>query len=294
MKKSIIALLALASTALVAQNKKEDIKAIKNMCGCYEIEFNYSETFQLTKDSTYVASPKKKAYALEWVKLVEEQPNKLVLQHLLVINDSLIIKHWRQDWLYQNTKLYEFHKDNTWKFRKLQPKEVKNQWTQKVYQVDDSPRYEGTASWIHNSNNHYWMNTTDAPLPRREYTIRADYNVLKRRNIHHITSYGWLHEQDNIKIDRTNNDFIIAQEKGMNTYTKVEDSKCNPAKKWWKKNQKLWENVRNKWETIYSLDTDLHLKEKVDNKSLFKHLFALPSTATKAETDKIIESFIIK
>ena len=53
----------------------------------------------------------------------------------------MIIKHWRQDWLYENTNLYEFYKDNTWKFNQLKAKDVKGQWTQKVYQVDDSPRW---------------------------------------------------------------------------------------------------------------------------------------------------------
>ena len=46
----------------------------------YEVEFNFTETFQTTKDSTYKASPTKKDHALEWVELVEDSPNKLVLQ----------------------------------------------------------------------------------------------------------------------------------------------------------------------------------------------------------------------
>ena len=28
-------------------------------------------------------------------------------------------------------------------------KDVRGQWTQKVYQVDDSPRYEGSSTWVH-------------------------------------------------------------------------------------------------------------------------------------------------
>ncbi len=296
MKKTILLLATVFSITALAQNKQEDIKAIKNMCGCYEVTFNFTETFQPKKDSAYVASPTKKDWGLEWVELVEDTPNKISMQHLLIVSDSMIIKHWRQDWLYENTELYNFDKDLHWKYTKLDPKSVKGQWTQKVFQVDDSPRYEGSATWVHVDGKHYWMNTTDAPLPRREHTIRGDYNVLKRRNIHEITNYGWLHEQDNVKINRDNNgkDVEVAQEKGLDLYKKVDDSKCIAAQKWWKENKTLWKNVRTKWQTVYDADKDIYLENKVDKKSLFTHLFRLKPDASKEETDKIIDSFVKK
>ncbi len=295
MKKTVTLLLAsITLSASYGQEKQKDIDAIKKMCGCYEVEFNFTETFQTTKDSTYKPSPTKKDRGLEWVELVEDTPNKLVLQHLLIVNDEMIIKHWRQDWLYENTEFYQFFKDRTWQFEKLKPADVKGQWTQKVYQVDDSPRYEGTGTWIHKDGKDYWMNTTDAPLPRREHTIRNDYNVLERRNIHEITSYGWLHEQDNKKIvrDEKGNDTEIAQEKGLDFYVKVEDAKCKAAQSWWKENGALWKNVRTKWQTVFDQDKTIHLETSVDEKPLYMHLFDLKPNASKVETDKIIDSFV--
>lgn len=295
MRKSFALLLATFSlTATYAQEKQKDIESIKKMCGCFEVEFNFIETFQTTKDSAYKPSPTKKENALEWVELVENSENKLVLQHLLIVNDEMIIKHWRQDWLYENTDLYQFYKDNTWKFNRLKSTNVKGQWTQKVYQVDDSPRYEGTGTWIHKDGKDYWMNTTDAPLPRREHTIREDYNVLNRRNIHEITYYGWLHEQDNKKIFRNNEgkDLEIAQEKGMDLYVRVADSKCKSAQKWWKENNFLWKNIRAKWQTVFDANKTIELEKSVDKKPLFMHLFDLQPTASKEQTDKIIDSFI--
>lgn len=295
MKKTFAFLLAsLSLMGSYAQDKQKDIASIKKMCGCYEVEFNFTETFQATKDSTYKASPTKKDHGLEWVELVEDSQNKLVLQHLLIVNDDMIIKHWRQDWIYENTEFYQFFKDKTWKYLKLSPATVKGQWTQKVYQVDDSPRYEGTGTWIHKDGKDYWMNTTDAPLPRREYTIRNDYNVLNRRNIHEITDYGWLHEQDNKKILRDENgkDVEIAQEKGLDLYVKVDDAKCKAAQNWWKENYSLWKNVRAKWQTVYDADKTLNLENTVDKKPLYKFLFDLKPDASKAESDKIIDSFV--
>lgn len=295
MKKVFVILsLSILYSAGYAQEKQKDIESIKKMCGCYEVEFNFQEIFQASTDSTYKPSPVKKDYGLEWIELIEEAPNKLVLQHLLIANEKMIIKHWRQDWLYENTNLYEFYKDNTWKFNQLKAKDVKGQWTQKVYQVDDSPRYEGTGTWIHKDGRNYWMNITDAPLPRREETIRKDYNVLERRNIHEITKYGWLHEQDNRKIIRNDkgNDTEVAKEKGLDIYVKVDDSKCKSAQDWWSENNKLWSNVRAKWQTIFDRNQTISLEEKIEHKQLYRHLFGLKPSAKKAETDKIIDSFL--
>lgn len=293
-------IMIITSLSGFSQNtKKEDISAIKSMCGCYEVKFNFTETFKYPKDSaSYKPSETKHDSGLEWVELVEDKPNKIVMQHLLIVGTGKndIVKHWRQDWLYENTDLYSFYKDNTWKFSNLPAKNTKGQWTQKVFQVDDSPRYEGSSSWVHIDGKNYWMNTTDAPLPRREHTKRNDYNVLKRRNIHEITATGWNHEQDNEKIIRDENgkDVLLAQEKGMDIYTKVADSKCILAQNWWKNNQVLWEKVRSKWEKVYGSNKDLVLQNKVNKKSLFSVLFDLKPTATQAEVDTIIDSFVIK
>ncbi|RYG27626.1 MAG: hypothetical protein EOO01_41065, partial [Chitinophagaceae bacterium] len=216
---SLTLLLALSASA---QNKKqEDVKAIKSMCGCYEVTFNFDETFTAeNKPADYKPSPTKVEHGLEWVELLEDSQNKISMQHLLVVSDSMIVKHWRQDWEFENNKLYEFYKDNTWKFKTLPAAQVKGQWTQRVFQVDDSPRYEGSATWVHVDGRHFWTNTTDAPLPRREHTIRNDYNVLKRTNTHEITAEGWVHDQDNVKINRDagGKDVMVAGEKGYDVY----------------------------------------------------------------------------
>ena len=276
---------------------EQDQNAIKSMCGCYEVKFNFKETFNYANDSTYKPSKEKHDLGLEWVTLVEDQPNKIVLQHLLITGktESDIVKHWRQDWLFENRNMYIFVKDQSWKFQNLKPNEVKGQWTQKVYQVDDSPRYEGSASWVHVDGSSYWKNTTDAPLPRREHTIRKDYNVLNRRNIQEITSFGWIHEQDNKKFVRTENqsDKLLAEEKGMDVYTKVSDEKCVLAQNYWTKNYAMWKKVRDRWEIIFAKNKDLNLKKTVDEKPLFMHLFDLKADTDRVVVDKIIDGFVL-
>ncbi len=282
-----------------AQNKKkQDAEAIKKMCGCYEVTFNFAETFNYSKDSLYKSSKTKIAKGLEWAELVEDGKDKISIQHLLQVGDPSkphIVKHWRQDWLYENTDFYMFNGDNTWNYISKSKPAVKGQWTQKVYQVDDSPRYEGSATWVHVDGKSYWENITDAPLPRREYTKRSDYNVTVRGNRHEITNYGWVHDQDNTKVIRETGkeDVILAKEKGYNTYVKVDDSRCRAAAEWWNKNLEKWALVRHKWTEVYNRNQNLALESKVNNKVLFKYLFS--EDYTKAtEINEVIESFVIK
>lgn len=281
-----------------AQNKKtKDQKAIKDMCGCYDVTFNFAETFEYVDDSTYVPSKIKHDKALEWVELLTDKNDKIVLQHILIVgpkDDQMIVKHWRQDWEFENTKLYQYDHDNKWKFVSLPKKEVKGQWTQRVFQVDDSPRYEGTSSWVHVDGKSYWENTTDAPLPRREDTQRSDYNVTGRTNRQEITNWGWIHDQDNKKIMRKDgqDDVVIAEEKGHNTYTKVDDSKCKAGQDYWKKNNEKWAVVRAKWDEVFARDKDLILEEKVDNKVMFKYILDDENYQTSAQINPIIDAFV--
>jgi len=273
--------------------KKKDVEAIKSMCGCFEIEFNFSETFSYTNSKK---SDNYKSKALEWAQLVYEDNNKISIQHLLIVGSKrfpTVIKHWRQDWLYQNLDLYKYDVNNTWNYKKMNKKDVKKQWTQKVFQVDDSPRYEGTATWVHVDGKSFWENTTPAPLPRREYTKRSDYNMTKRGNRHEITSYGWVHDQDNekISIDNDRRQNVVALEKGINKYKRIDDKECLAAQKWWDDNKEKWLLVRKKWNQIYSKNQKLSLKSNVDGKKLYEYLFNKQYSDNKS-ISLIIDSFL--
>ncbi len=297
-------LLALSITAF-SQKKEQDKTAIAAMCGCYEVSFDYAETF--ASDTNYEFHDQYHTSApAEWVFIADESDDKLALQHLLVINDTMIIKHWRQDWVYQNQAFYEFHKGRQWNFQKRNEKEVNGQWTQKVYQVDDSPRYEGSASWVHVDGQHYWMNTSDAPLPRREYSKRSDYNVMKRTNKHILTDDGWLHEQDNLKVVREEGkeDSVVVAEKGLNHYRKIDDSRCEAGRKWWEENGAFWALVRAEWDEVFAREENISLAKRVDNKMLWQALFELSDEMKDAvakspkkvssKIEGIITSFLVE
>ena len=297
-KNIIITIMVMAfSLSIYAQNKKtQDRNAIKKMCGCFEVEFNFAETFKYSSDSTYVPSNNYKTGGLEWAQLVDDEKNKISIQHILLVgpeSSPFVMKHWKQDWIFENQEFYMYNGNNSWNYKTKSKGKVKNQWTQKVYQVDDSPRYEGSATWVHIDGKSYWENISDAPLPRREYSKRSDYNITVRGNRQEITNDGWIHDQDNSKIIRSidKNDILIAKEKGFNYYKRVDDSRCKAAADWWTQNYSKWKTVRDKWNEIYSRKTDLKLHSLVDSKPLYSYLFD-DAIINEESINKTIESFI--
>lgn len=282
----------ITTTGQAQSAKQDDITAIKSMIGCFDVTFQYTETFAPEID--YEKAYDYTSSAHEWAEVVEESDNKIVIQHLLIINDSTVIKHWRQDWIYEADGSFRYDRDNQWVFEPLDLQETKGKWTQKVYQVDDSPRYSGTATWVHVDGRSEWYNKADSPLPRREFSKRSDYNVMKRGNRIQITSDGWLHEQDNDKIIRTDtSDVLLVQEKGYNHYYKRPDEECKAAQTWWSEHKELWAGVREIWDEVFEKHPQLHLAVEVDDKKMYEHLFYNQGEWTVAKVHDLIDTYII-
>jgi hypothetical protein len=250
-------------------------KNIEALCGCFEVDFMYAETF--SPDKNYKFHDREDINGgIELVLPVETTDKKMILQHLLVVGDNYIVKHWREDWTYENPVQWKYNGNHNWKKTVVNPETVKGKWTQTVWEVSDAPRYQGYSEWITTDGTTFWQNTTDAPLPRREYSTRDDYNILQRTNRIHITKDGWLHEQDNKKIIRTGKeDKLLAQEKGINSYKRTDMKECEAAKKYWDQYSAYWSKVRSVWDTYMDAHTTVELKKSVEGKALHEFLYAL-------------------
>ncbi|RZK56804.1 MAG: hypothetical protein EOO87_04565 [Pedobacter sp.] len=278
---TLFALLFIAFTAN-AQNKiDQDREAIKALAGFYKVTFNYAETF--SPDDDYKFHDRHRSSAKEWAVILEDSPKKIVIQHLLVMRgDSMIIKHWREDWTYEDPSILVFDKEDTWKNVTLSAAETKGKWTQKVFQVDDSPRYQAIGTWVHVDGKHQWQSNADSPLPRREHSERNDYNVLNRGNNLYLTKDGWMFEQDNKKVIRSaNGDKVLAMEKGLEQFIKTDPKSFGYAQTWWKQQENFWKDARATWDDIFATNKVIKLVPKVDNKLLYEQFFALGNQSVK-------------
>lgn len=273
--------------ALAAPPPPEDRAAILAMQGEYAVRFHFQETVPLSPG--YEVREAKDSGALEVVILVEDAPTKIVLQHLLVSPKGHVTKHWRQDWMYEAPERFEFVAEQTWRLRPLAPEETAGKWTQCVYEVSDAPRYCGTGAWNHKYGNPTWTSDRSwRPLPRREYTVRSDYNALNVENRHTITPVGWTHEQDNSKVRREGERSIgtLTREFGFNDYRRTTATDFGPAYRYWQATAPFWAEVRARWQAALA-SGGLVLETPVDGMPVIEALFEL---AAKRENGDAVEA----
>ncbi|MGB0166104.1 MAG: DUF6607 family protein [Luteibaculum sp.] len=292
--------LSIAAMAQNAEKLAQDREAILNMEGCYKVEFRYAEVY--SPDTGYKFHDREYSWAYEWITPIQVSDDFISLQHLLTVNDSTVVKHWRQDWVYEAPSMHEYVLDYTW--QRAQNKNNQGQWKQVVTQVDDSPRYEGSGTWIHVDGKHYWESEAPAPLPRREISTakRTDYNLMLRNNRQEITEYGWVHDQNNqkIQVNKDGSKELIAVEKGWNTYTKVDEKTCQPAIDYWKKTERFWSHVRSAWAEIKEQHDKFHLEVKNEHGVIFMSMFRLAEESMdwkdakmKKEIAKVIDLHLV-
>ena len=266
---------ALAQAPSTAPDTKRDRQSILAMQGEYLVDFAFDETVLLKPG--YERGSATRSGGDEVVIVVEDSPEKIVLQHILVDPKSgHVTKHWRQDWTWQAPQRFEFAEDQTWRVRTLPAELTQNAWTQCVYEVSDAPRYCGTGRWSYDNGIATWTSDLSwRPLPRREYTRRSDYNALSVVNRHTITPGGWTHEQFNTKVLRKadGTQVEIAREFGFNDYQKHTDVDFAPAYRYWEGTRDYWSRVRARWDRFLAQAPGLHLKTSVDGMKMIIPLF---------------------
>ncbi len=234
-----------------------DRTAILAMAGEYTVTFDFSEFMPV--EAGYELAEDKTTPAREVVYVIEDTGDYIALQHLLLVGDPsapMVIKHWRQDWLYEPERLMAYQGFGTWEMHAVADADAAGAWSQTVYQVDDSPRYAGIARWEHASNAATWEpEATYRPLPRRDATIRDDYDVIEAVNRHTVLSWGWTHEQDNSKVIlRDGEPRELVREHGINTYTNADLEGDGAAAEYWAATEAYWADVREAWDNIMLAD----------------------------------------
>ncbi|MCG8508751.1 MAG: hypothetical protein MI741_05930 [Rhodospirillales bacterium] len=292
------------STATV-DKFEQDRAAILGMAGKFKVTFDFREVMALRPD--YELKKPYRSEAYEMVKVVTDEPKHISMQHLLVVVDGEgekhVVKHWRQDWRYEQAETWTYKGDDRWEPVTQSPTEIEGTWTQIVYQVDDSPRYWGTGTWVHEHGVSRWTSDlTNRPLPRREHTKRDDYDILQAINTHIVTDNGWLHRQENRKLDTSNSEHpIIALETGLNPYIRTDKDVFTPAEEYWSKTADFWAAVREAWTAIYAQREPIHIRDSLERGSLRQYTYELedeyweePVDEVAGRMKQVIEAFLIQ
>jgi hypothetical protein len=272
---------------------EQDRRAILAMAGTYRSSFDFLEV--LSFNSSAAAQRPYQSWGTEKVYVDADTGRSISLVHILemrieqsdgVISEPIVTKHWRQDWQYEPDAIVEYRGNATWQRRLLKNAERKGHWSQTVYQVDESPRYASLGVWQHAATFSSWLsNTTWRPLPRREWTVRKDYDVLIGSNRHTITANGWVQEENNLKalLGKQEQMTYLGREYGVARYQRIKDFDFNQADAYYNKTRDFWNEVRSAWRDWFKREGTVQLRGQVDQLALYEPLFAQAEQLANAE-----------
>ncbi len=242
-------------------NFERDRRAILAMAGPYRVSFDFLEVARfdpaLKPDAPY------QSWGTEYVFVSEDRGDFIALQHVLVMrvlqqdgseSEPFVTRHWRQEWRYQADAALVYQGSNAWVLRPIPEDQRRGAWVQSVYQVDDSPRYAAPGRWQHSDSFSTWISDeTWRPLPRREWSVRNDYQVLVGTNRHTITPTGWMQEENNLKLalDEAGKPRAampyLAREYGVARYERIKNFDFTAGKDYFDKTEPFWAEVRAAW-----------------------------------------------
>jgi hypothetical protein len=266
---------------------ERDRRAILAMAGDYRVTFDFLEIeafrARSERDKPY------QSWGTERVYVDSDTGSSISLVHILdmrivqddgKVSEPIVTKHWRQTWHYEPRELVEYKGNNRWEKRKLTSAERTGRWSQTVYQVDESPRYASLGRWSHTGSFSTWLSgDTWRPLPRREWSVRSDYQVLLGTNRHTITSTGWLQEENNLKMvlgkdgtaDATQP--YVAREYGVARYQRMVGGDFQAADEYYQRTRSFWTSVLANWAQLFQQHPSVALRAPVDQAGLFHKLF---------------------
>lgn len=280
---------------------ERDRQAILAMAGPYRVSFDFLETMGFTAE--YSPSQPYQSWGTEYVYVVEDSGDFISLQHIMVmvfeqpqgeLSEPMVMKHWRQDWQFEQTDLFEYRGHHIWQKQSYSEDQMRGKWTQSVYQVDDSPRYQAFGKWQHNANYSQWTSSLTArPLPRRERSIRDDYHVLEGTNSHIVLPSGWVQEEHNNKLVLSDNHQphaltpYLAREVGIARYERIIKHDFGPGIKYWQNTSKYWHDVRSVWQQLMMQHEAIKIHKQVDSEWMFMPFF---QRAADVETSESYDS----
>ncbi|GAA0619053.1 hypothetical protein GCM10009422_13130 [Brevundimonas kwangchunensis] len=269
---------ALAQTAPVATTGEapasqfeRDRQSILAQAGQMRVRFDMRENVSFREG--YEPLEEKLSAGNEIVRVVYDEGDRISLQHILVMSDDagnhMVIKHWRQAWVYQPETVLTYAGPDHWTLTPVSADERRGAWSQTVWQTDDSPRYGGVGRWDYTHGIAEWTsNATWRPLARRDAVRDPIYDRYLGTNRHALTPAGWVHIQDNMKVGPAEGDAAqlsaIVQEDVINTYRHVDNYDAAPGDAYWTATKDYWAGVRAAWDEVATRNGGIYLEEEAN------------------------------
>lgn len=254
-----------------ASQFERDRQSILAQAGQWRVRFDMRENVSF-RDG-YEPLEEKLSAGDEIVRVVYDDGDRISLQHILVIGDDagnhFVIKHWRQDWVFEPETVLTYAGPNRWTLTPVSADERRGAWAQTVWQTDDSPRYGGVGRWSYDHGVAEWTSAaTWRPLARRDAVRHPVYDRYLGTNRHALTPAGWVHLQDNVKMGPSEGDAgdltAIVQEDVINTYRKVDTYDPKPGDDYWAATKDYWAGVRAAWDEAVVASGGLYLEEEAN------------------------------
>lgn len=281
---------ALQEEGLTKQER--DRRAILAMAGEFRVSFDFVETLGFGAD--YEPPRPYFSWGTEHVEVIEDRPSFVSLQHTLVmyfknedgeVQGPAVMKHWRQDWSYEPATILTYRGNETWE--KIPAPEPAGRWAQAVFQVDDSPRYEVMGEWTHEGGLSSWLSDNcPRPLPRREFSVRDDYNILEGHHQITLAPTSWLHTQDNrkLRIGDDGSKTYVGLELGVDRYEAITEPELAAGfAASWAKTAPYWAQVRKVWADLIASRDRFTLVPENQGEKLWQQHFAKAAELEAAE-----------
>ncbi|HEX7011162.1 MAG TPA: DUF6607 family protein [Steroidobacteraceae bacterium] len=267
---------------------ERDRRAILAMAGTYRVTFDFLEVAPFGPEDE--PGRPYQSWGTEKIYVDRDDGRFISLVHILEMHvvqedgstsEPIVTKHWRQDWQYEPSRIVQYRGKDRWERSAVSPSQSRGAWLQSVYQVDESPRYASIGRWEHSPSFSTWLSgETWRPLPRREWSVRDDYDVLVGTNRHTILPDGWIQEENNLKTVLTDARELdperpyLAREYGVARYERIKDADFAAADRYYERTRAFWNQVRDRWSELFASRGTLTLRGPVDKLGLFEPLFA--------------------
>lgn len=244
---------------------ERDRQAILAQAGQFRVHFDMKENVSFNPD--YDPLEQKLSGGSEIVRIVYDEGTRISLQHILVMahgDQTVVVKHWRQDWEYQPQSVLTYTGPNQWTLTEVPEAERQGAWSQTVWQTDDSPRYGGVGRWTYEHGLTQWTSDpTWRPLARRDAVRNPVYDRYLGTNRHILRPTGWVHIQDNMKMSgRAGGEpLAIVQEDVVNTYDPSTSYNPKAGDDYWAATKDYWAGIRATWHEIMLRDGGLYVEE---------------------------------